>query len=186
MGINQIAGLRPPKKATGGSAPSFHCFGLAIDINHPTNPFVGNKKPTLDADGNKTVTDEEQAKYEEFLQNRSPRIIERAMFLLRGEQFDVEQAISVPRDKAKDPVARAGHLWEVHHRASDTLAEYLRLADDLEGTRLSRPRRGPPRGGRHPRPPHLEAADRRRQGADQALGLHAPQATREDRIHGSR
>lgn len=136
MGIYQIAGLRPPKKATGGSAPSFHCFGLAIDINHPTNPFVGNKEPTLDADRNKTVTAEEQAKYDEFIQNRSPRIIERAMFLLRGEQFDVETAISVPRDKQKDAVARAGHQWEVHHKASDTLAEYLRLADDLEGTKL--------------------------------------------------
>ena len=56
MGIYKIAGLRPPKKATGGSAPSFHCFGLAIDINHPTNPFVGNKKPTLDANKDKTVT----------------------------------------------------------------------------------------------------------------------------------
>jgi len=136
MVIYQIAGLRPPKKATGGTAPSFHCFGLAIDINHPTNPFVGNKKPTLDADGNKVVTGEEQAKYDEFMQNRSPRIIERAVFLLRGEQFDIEQTIAVPADKRKDPVAAAGHRWEVHHQASDTLAEYLRLADDLNGAKL--------------------------------------------------
>ena len=136
MGINQIAGLRPPKKATGGSAPSFHCFGLAVDINHPTNPFVGNKKPTLDANADKTVTADEQAKYDEFMQNRSPRIIERAMFLIRGEQFDVEQAISIPKDKSKDAVSKAGHLWDVHHRASDTFAEYLRLADDLDGTKL--------------------------------------------------
>lgn len=136
MGINQIAGLRPPKKATGGSAPSFHCFGLAVDINHPTNPFVGNMKPTLDADGDKTVTADEQAKYDEFMQNRSPRIIERAMFLIHGEQFDVEQAITVPKDKRTNAVTKAGHLWDVHHKASEALAEYLRLADDLDGTKL--------------------------------------------------
>jgi hypothetical protein len=136
MGIDQIAGLRPPKKATGGSAPSFHCFGLAVDINHPTNPFVGNKTPTLDADGDKTVTADEQAKYDEFMQNRSPRIIERAMFLVHGEQFDVEQAITVPKDKRTNAVTKAGHLWDVHHKASEALAEYLRLADDLDGTKL--------------------------------------------------
>ncbi len=136
MGIYKIAGLRPPQKATGGSAPSFHCFGLAIDINHPTNPFVGNKKATLDANKDKTVTAAEQAKYDEYVQNRSPRIIERAMFLLHAEAFDVEKAIAVPAEKSKDPVARAGAQWEVHHKASEALAEYLRLADDLDGTRL--------------------------------------------------
>lgn len=136
MGIKQINGLRPPKKATGGSAPSFHCFGLAVDINHPTNPFIGNKKPTLDANADKKVTAEEQAKYDEYMLNRSPRIIERAMFLIRGEQFDIEQAIGIPKDKRKDATAAAGHLWDVHHRASDTLAEYLRLADDLDGAKL--------------------------------------------------
>ncbi|HEX6159226.1 MAG TPA: D-Ala-D-Ala carboxypeptidase family metallohydrolase, partial [Thermoanaerobaculia bacterium] len=115
MGIYDIAGLRPPKKATGGTLPSYHCFGLAIDINHDTNPFVGNMKPKKDS-----------ARYEEFLANRSPRVIERAMWLLRGEKFDVEKAIA----------GSVGAVWDVHHRVSDTLAEYLRLADDPGGARL--------------------------------------------------
>jgi hypothetical protein len=111
MGIYDIAGLRPPKKATGGSLPSFHCFGLAIDINHDTNPFVGNAK----------------ARSKEFMENRSPRIIARAMWLLKGERFDVEKPLAK---------SSAGAAWDIHHRASQTLAEYLRLADDLGGARL--------------------------------------------------
>ncbi|HEX6086014.1 MAG TPA: DUF2272 domain-containing protein, partial [Thermoanaerobaculia bacterium] len=115
LGIYDIAGLRPPRKATGGTLPSYHCFGLAIDINHDTNPFVGNMKPKKDS-----------ARYEEFMANRSPRVIERAMWLLRGERFDVEKAIA----------GSPGAVWDVHHRASDTLAEYLRLADEGGGAKL--------------------------------------------------
>lgn len=133
MGINVISGVRPPKKATGGSLPSYHCFGLAIDINHPTNPFVGNKSPTLDANKDKVVTADEQTKYDVYMQNRSPRIIERAMRLLHQEAFDIESAITVPHGAG----SAAGRLWDIHHRASEALAEYLRLADDLEGARLS-------------------------------------------------
>ena len=132
MGIYQISGVRPPKKATGGSLPSYHCFGLAIDINHPTNPFVGNLKPTLDANNDEKVTAEEKAKYDLYMQSRSPRITERAMLLLRGEQFDIEQQIKVPKGAG----TAAGRLWEIHHRASETLAEYLRLADELDGQKL--------------------------------------------------
>jgi hypothetical protein len=127
MGIYQIAGVRPPKSSTGGSQPSAHCFGLAIDINHPTNPFVGNMKPKR----KKKMTEEEKRKYQDYLTHRSPRVIERAMLLLHHEHFDVESRISV-----KGP-GRAAQLWEIHHRASETLAEYLRLADDLQGQKLS-------------------------------------------------
>jgi hypothetical protein len=116
MGIYDIVGLRVPKKATGGSLPSFHCFGLAIDINHDTNPFVGNNYPNKKSE-----------RYTEFLSNRSPRIIERAMWLLNGEHFDVEAPLST---------SSAGKAWDIHQRASQTLAEYLRLADDLHGARL--------------------------------------------------
>src|SRR5262249_46377016 len=41
FGLYSIAGLRRPKKATGGTLPSYHCFGLAVDINYKGNPFVG-------------------------------------------------------------------------------------------------------------------------------------------------
>jgi hypothetical protein len=60
------------------------------------------------------------------------------MFLIHGEQFDVEKTISVPKAKQNDAVAAAGHRWDVHHKASEALAEYLRLADDLEGEKLKR------------------------------------------------
>jgi len=43
-----IAGLRPPKKATGGTLPSFHCFGWPSTSIHDTNPFVGNLVPSKD------------------------------------------------------------------------------------------------------------------------------------------
>ena len=133
MNINVISGVRPPKKATGGTLPSYHCFGLAVDINHPTNPFVGNMSPTLDANKDKVVSPEEQEKYDLYMQNRSPRIIERAMRLLHQEAFDVESAITVPNGAG----TAAGRLWDIHHRASEALAEYLRLADDINGTKLS-------------------------------------------------
>src|SRR3954447_15913362 len=121
MGIYDIAGLRPPTKATGGSLPSFHCFGLAIDINHDTNPFVGNMKP-----------DKNSPRYAEFSANRSPRMIGRAMWLLEGEQFNVEgKALAKQLE-----ILSAGKAWDIHQRASLALAEYLRLADDLDGSRL--------------------------------------------------
>jgi hypothetical protein len=115
LGIYDIAGVRPPKKATGGALPSYHCFGLAVDINSNTNPFVGNQK----------------AKSEKFKPNRSPRIIERAMWLLRGERFDVETNL-----RTGSGSSGAGAAWDIHHRASETLAEYLRLADDVQSQRV--------------------------------------------------
>jgi hypothetical protein len=134
MNIKQIVGVRPPKAATGASQPSAHCFGLAIDINHATNPFVGNMAPDDPAKNKKKkATDEQIRKYQEYLTHRSPRVVERAMLLLHQEKFDVEGKISVPKGPE-----RAGQLWEIRHRASDTLAEYLRLADDLDGTKLSK------------------------------------------------
>ena len=38
--IHNIGGLRPPSPATGGKLPSYHCFGLAVDIDASSNPFV--------------------------------------------------------------------------------------------------------------------------------------------------
>ena len=38
--IHRIGGLRPPSPATGGTLPSYHCFGLAVDIDASSNPFV--------------------------------------------------------------------------------------------------------------------------------------------------
>lgn len=38
--IRSVGGLRPPSPATGGLLPSYHCFGLAIDIDPGSNPFA--------------------------------------------------------------------------------------------------------------------------------------------------
>jgi len=117
FGIYDIAGIRPPMKATGGTLPSYHCFGLAVDINHDTNPFVGNMKPKAGS-----------SKFKEYTANRSPAIIGRAMWLLHGERFNVEKPETIAEE--------AGRAWDQHHRASQALATYLRLADELEGERL--------------------------------------------------
>ena len=119
LGLYEIKGIRPPKKASGGKRPSLHCFGLAVDINHDTNPFVGliKGKPG-------------------FEDNRSPRIIERAMRLLHGEKFDVEKPLELDFKLPADakPELVAGAAWDIHHRASETLAQYLRL--DVNGQRV--------------------------------------------------
>lgn len=113
MNIYDIAGIRPPKKSTGGNLPSYHCFGLAIDINHNTNPFVGNQKGKLG----------QREKYKIY---RSPAIIQRAMWLLHGQRFNVEKPVP----------SGAGDAWDIHHRASEALAEYLRLADNVDGPQV--------------------------------------------------
>lgn len=48
FGIKGIGGLRPPQAATGGSRISMHCYGLAIDINASTNPFVGRSGTAIE------------------------------------------------------------------------------------------------------------------------------------------
>lgn len=112
LGIRGIGGLRRPKKATGGDSMSLHCFGLAIDINAGTNPFVGYKKVSSDVEDKKLRA--------QYTANRSPRIIERAMLLLHGEAFNVETKLAEGR-----PI---GELYDIHARASQALADYLSLA----------------------------------------------------------
>jgi hypothetical protein len=113
MNVRRIGGFRSPAEATGGTQPSMHCFGLAIDINHPTNPFIGNDKGRDDT----------------YKENRSPKIIQRAMVLLyRDRKFDIETAVDEDVEKA----------WNFHHRASEALAAYLRLADEVHGDRVRR------------------------------------------------
>ena len=70
--------LRAPKAATGGTQLSLHTFGLAVDLNYKGNPFVGNKKPDKDKRTDATMA------------ARTPRLVERAMWLVKGKAFDVE------------------------------------------------------------------------------------------------
>lgn len=116
LGIRDIGGLRRPKLATGGSQPSLHSFGMAIDINAATNPFVGNAEVSDDI--------KDAAKRAEIEANRSPRVIERAMLLIHGEAFDVETKLKVGKRKAT-----AEESYDLHARASQALADYLKLAD---------------------------------------------------------
>jgi hypothetical protein len=124
MGIAQIAGLRPPKKATGGGQISMHCYGMGIDINHDTNPFIGNQKA-------KKAKGEKVSKFE---YNRSPYIIDRAMQLIHGRALRVEGPKRLVDGTGPAAVARA---WDIHHEASEALARYLSLADNLEGSELA-------------------------------------------------
>jgi D-alanyl-D-alanine carboxypeptidase len=140
LGIRDIGGLRPPKKATGRTGreqPSLHCFGLAIDINSDTNPFVGLKMPNRKTYKKKFKKDMTDEQYKEFMANRSPRIIGRAMRLLHGERFNVESDFKTASGKLVSE-SGAGAAWDIHHRASETLAEYLRLADDVESQRVQK------------------------------------------------
>jgi hypothetical protein len=49
--VRDVGGLRTPAPATGGSEPSMHCFGLAVDIDPASNPFVreGSAVPIANA-----------------------------------------------------------------------------------------------------------------------------------------
>ena len=107
--------LREPKAATGGTQLSLHTFGLAVDLNYKGNPFVGNKKPDK-----KKRTDATMAA-------RTPRLIERAMWLVKGKAFDPEAKGAVST-KPKD----VGAAWDAHREASDALVTYLGLAADVE------------------------------------------------------
>lgn len=73
IGLHSIGGLRPPKAATGAERPSLHCYGLAVDINYPTNPFVGLNGAAV------------------------PKMIERATLLMHGEAFHIDRP---PPEKA--------------------------------------------------------------------------------------
>lgn len=100
--------LRAPKAATGGTQLSLHTFGLAVDLNYAGNPFVGNEEP--DKDKRTEVT----------MAARTPRIIERAMWLVKGKAFDIEAADAVSGER-KDVAA----AWGTHREASDALVNYL-------------------------------------------------------------
>ena len=67
IGMHSIGGLRPPKAATGAERPSLHCYGLAVDINYPTNPFVG-----LGGDA-------------------VPNMVARATLLMHGKAFQIDR-----------------------------------------------------------------------------------------------
>ena len=114
LNVYSVSGLRLPMPASGSDGiPSLHCFGLAVDVNYAGNPFVGLQRASRDE--------------KRFTSSRTPRAIERAMWLVHGEAFDVESSVGTD----------AGAAWETHDRASKALVRYLDLAKDPDGTELA-------------------------------------------------
>ena len=118
--------MRAPKAATGGTKLSLHTFGLAVDLNYKGNPMVGNKKPVKPG---KDKTPEDDKRFETAMAARTPRIVERAMWLMKGKAFDIEAKNAVLRG-SKD----VGAAWDAHREASDALVAYLGLAANVEST----------------------------------------------------
>jgi hypothetical protein len=131
--VKTITGLRPPTKATGGEAPSPHCYGLAVDINYKANPYVRFEK--------------------------SRTLIERATQLMGGRKLRINVSPplapgNTPEDKmprghaqteeefeATEPQRQeraraAGRQWERLHKISDQLRAYLSLDPDHDVDRL--------------------------------------------------
>jgi hypothetical protein len=121
--------MRAPKAATGGTTLSLHTFGLAVDLNYKGNPMVGNKKPVKPG---KDKTPEDDKRFETAMAARTPRIVERAMWLMKGKAFDIEAKNAVLRG-SKD----VGAAWDAHREASDALVAYLGLAAEVESTAFS-------------------------------------------------
>jgi hypothetical protein len=123
LGVHDIGGLRRPKAATGGSRPSMHCFGMAVDIEAADNPFLGNKK-----------------------NHHAVAIAERATLLLAGSAHDPrarppklkghETANEADRTARAE---RAGEQWELLHADSELVRRYLNLSsEELDGILAAR------------------------------------------------
>jgi hypothetical protein len=117
LGVHDVGGLRRPKAATGGSRPSMHCFGMAVDIEAANNPFLGNQK-----------------------NHHAIEIAERATLLLSGSAHDPRALPPNIKGKGKhrtdseaDRTARAeraGEQWEKLHADSDMVQRYLNLSSE--------------------------------------------------------
>jgi hypothetical protein len=103
LGVYEIVGLRRPKNATGGTMPSMHCYGLAVDINYAGNPFVGRKG------GNPAV-----------------EATKRATLLLSGSEYTLN---ALPAGLAGGNAKRSTQMWDHLHGASEALKAYLNLSD---------------------------------------------------------
>jgi hypothetical protein len=115
LGVHDVGGLRRPKAATGGTRPSMHCFGMAVDIEAADNPFLGNNSNT-----------------------HAIEIAERATLLLAGSAHDPRAAPVKIKGKGKhntdseaDRTARAERAaaqWEKLDADSDMVQRYLNLS----------------------------------------------------------
>jgi hypothetical protein len=108
--VYSLVGLRRPKKATGGKLPSYHCFGLAVDINYKGNPFVGqtggSNKPAGDA---------------------AAGVVKNATLLMTGTAADIRAA---PASRKKDSAEqRAAAQFDRLDAQSEAVKSYLSLTE---------------------------------------------------------
>jgi hypothetical protein len=105
--LTEATGLRSPKPATGGSRPSMHCYGLAVDLNYTGSPFVGNVEAVARNRG------------EPMGDLTASHAIARAMLLIHQEKYDI-----IDRDQVKENV---GKQYDLLKEASGTLETYFAL-----------------------------------------------------------
>src|SRR2546421_228587 len=123
LGVNDIAGLRVPKTPTGKtSGASMHCFGLAVDIDHDNNPFIGNAdKPTKkNPEGGASI-----------------QIIAHASLLLGGAARDPLRAPpgingheTDSKEDRKARAERADEQWKLLNADSVLVQQYLSMTSD--------------------------------------------------------
>jgi hypothetical protein len=117
LGVHDVGGLRRPKAATGGTRPSMHCFGMAVDIEAVDNPFLGNNSDT-----------------------HAVAMAERATLLLAGSAHDPRATPVSIKGKGKHNTAseadrtaraeRAADQWDKLHADSEMLRRYLSLSTE--------------------------------------------------------
>jgi hypothetical protein len=122
LGMYDIAGLRQPKAATGGTRPTMHAYGMAVDINYGGNPFMG----------------QDNKKHTNYWGNRDDEMIRRATLLVTGHSRSIREnpraltkAGRADTEQGRELRAkRAGELWEKHTKTSEALRDYLNLTDE--------------------------------------------------------
>jgi hypothetical protein len=122
--VKDIAGMRVPKAATGKKrGASMHCFGLAVDVDHDDNPFVGNEdKP-------------EKAGPEG---GPSLQIMQHATLLLAGDPHDAMRRPPPVKgepqtDSEEDRNARAARAveqWRLLNADSEMVRQYLSMTPE--------------------------------------------------------
>ena len=121
--VKDIAGLRVPKTPTGKkSGASMHCFGLAVDIDHDNNPFIGNAdKPTKKRpEGGASI---QITAHATLLLGGAARDPLRAPPSLNGHETDSEE-------DRKARAERADEQWKLLNADSVLVQQYLAMTSD--------------------------------------------------------
>jgi hypothetical protein len=115
--VYSLNGLRRPKKATGGSLPSYHCFGLAVDINYAGNPFVGQTGGSNKAAGDAAAD-----------------VVKHATLLMTGTAANIRAAPGGGRKQSAEE--RAAAQWDRLDAQSEAVRAYLSLTESELAARV--------------------------------------------------